>query len=228
MNKLKRALRKILTPYLYGTSSAELASSQAYFSQFGEDVCLQFLLKSTDGFYVDIGAFHPMNLSNTYHLYKRGWKGLIVDPNPAVAPLFYRFRSRDVICECAVSNSASDEMDFMLYEKPAFNCLRQFEAAVPEGIRATGKSIKVEVRRLKDIFEEFGIKRIDYLNVDCEGSDLSVLESNDWSRWKPQVLTVEDHSKDWQNSEISSYMISLGYEFVGRTVITSVFSKKMV
>ena len=53
------------------------------FSQFGEDLFIKkFFEYKKKGKYVDLGAFHPMRLSNTYLLYKNGWSGTNVDLNP--------------------------------------------------------------------------------------------------------------------------------------------------
>ncbi|MDH5790264.1 MAG: hypothetical protein OEZ27_06695, partial [Nitrospinota bacterium] len=52
-----------------------------FYSQFGEDIILKgFILRNiNDGFYVDVGCYHPKKYSNTYKLYKRGWRGINID-----------------------------------------------------------------------------------------------------------------------------------------------------
>ena len=46
------------------------------YSQEGEDIILRNLFGNRkDGFYVDVGAHHPMRFSNTYFFYKLGWNG---------------------------------------------------------------------------------------------------------------------------------------------------------
>jgi hypothetical protein len=64
---------------------------------------------------------------------------------------------------------------------------------------------------------------VDFLNVDCEGNDLNVLRSNDWSRWKPKVICVEDHADNWQQSEIVNFLGSVGYTLKYRAVFSSIF-----
>ena len=59
------------------------------FSQFGEDLFIaEFFANQKEGKYVDLGAFHPMRLSNTYLLFKKGWSGTNVDLNPITIDLF--------------------------------------------------------------------------------------------------------------------------------------------
>ncbi len=220
---VKKILRKFLTPYMWGFSSTEMQCSQLYFSQFGEDICIQFLLKLKTGFYVDVGAFHPMHLSNTFRLYKNGWRGIVIDPNPIVASLFTKYRPQDIAVTCGISD-CSTTSDFMLYDKPAFNCLREFDTAVPEDLKQTAECISVQVCRLEEVLRKHHVKTVDYLNIDCEGNDLKVLQSNDWNIWRPQVVTVEDHSLCWQDSEIVDFMASKRYILKGRMVFTSVFA----
>ncbi len=50
------------------------------FSQFGEDAMLQSYLRDGPGFYVDVGSGSPTEGSNTYALYLRGWRGILIDP----------------------------------------------------------------------------------------------------------------------------------------------------
>ena len=59
------------------------------------------------GFYVDIGAYHPKLFSNTYLFYKKGWRGICVDPNPKMGEIFAKARPRDVFLNCWVGGIRS-------------------------------------------------------------------------------------------------------------------------
>ena len=52
-----------------------------FYSQFGEDKILNELIPNnfTNGLYVDVGCFHPKKYSNTYMLFRRGWRGINID-----------------------------------------------------------------------------------------------------------------------------------------------------
>ena len=56
----------------------------------------------TSGCFVDIGAHHPLALSNTYALYKRGWRGLNIDATPGSMEPFKKYRPEDINLEIAV------------------------------------------------------------------------------------------------------------------------------
>ena len=73
------------------------------YSQEGEDLLLRRIFEhQKNGFYVDVGAHHPFRFSNTYLLYKCGWRGINIDAMPGSMRLFRRFRARDINIECGV------------------------------------------------------------------------------------------------------------------------------
>jgi FkbM family methyltransferase len=222
---IKRALRKLATPLLWNHTSAELQCAHFSFSQFGEDVMCSYLFEDgVKGYFVDIGAFHPMLLSNTYAFYRKGWRGLEIDANPEVAPLFARFRPEDKFIHSAIGRETGS-VEMALFEDAAFNCTSDQVDKVPERIRRKMRKVKVPINSLAAIFIKEKVQKVDFLNVDCEGNDLNVLQSNDWSRWKPEVICVEDHSADWQKSEIVTYLGNLGYTLKFRAVFSSIFVK---
>ncbi len=76
------------------------------YSQSGEDVVVDSILnRQKKGFYVDIGAFHPKVFSNTYLFYKRGWRGVCVEPNPEAKWKFEMVRPRDTFVNVGVTSS---------------------------------------------------------------------------------------------------------------------------
>jgi FkbM family methyltransferase len=213
----------MITPSLWNYTSAEFQCGRLSFSQFGEDIlCGFFFSRDYRGFYVDVGAFHPMLLSNTYDFYRKGWGGLCIDANPDVAGLFSRFRPKDAFIHSAVGEHAGT-IEMALFKEGAFNCLAEHLNDVPEDVRRTARLVKVPINPLSDILNQNKVEKIDLLNVDCEGNDLKVLRSNDWSRWRPKVICVEDHAENWTQSEIMQYLASVGYTLKYRAVFTSIF-----
>ncbi len=76
-----------------------------YFGEFGEDILInRFFRKKNDGFYVDIGCYHPIKGSLTYYLYKKGWRGLNVDLSKVSIDLFKLARPKDYNIHAAVTN----------------------------------------------------------------------------------------------------------------------------
>jgi hypothetical protein len=89
------------------TNWSALSSVKASYSQFGEDavVMAMFRGRCSPGYYVDVGCFHPTKWSNTYAFYLRGWRGLAIDPNPAVGALWSRLRPCDTFLNFGVSDN---------------------------------------------------------------------------------------------------------------------------
>lgn len=220
---LKRILRKTLFKWLSGYSSAELGMGVVTWSQFGEDRLVTTLFdQNFAGTFVDVGAFHPIYLSNTYNLYLKGWRGLAIDPNPQMEALFARFRPKDTFVHSAVGTQ-SDFVAMTVFEEGTFNCLNQHLEQVPEKFRKGALTLSVPSKPLAAILSAYKVERMDFLNVDCEGADLEILQSNDWNRWKPRVVCVEDHAQEWQSSEIARYMMERNYSLRYRMGLTSIF-----
>ena len=76
-----------------------------YFGEFGEDILInRFFRKKNEGFYVDVGCYHPIKGSLTYCLYKRGWRGLNVDLSKVSIDLFKLARPKDYNIHAAVTD----------------------------------------------------------------------------------------------------------------------------
>ena len=82
-----------------------LKKNKKTFSQFGEDLFIEnFFENKEKGKYVDLGAFHPMRLSNTFLLFKKGWSGTNIDLNPITIDLFNIARKKDKNICCLLSD----------------------------------------------------------------------------------------------------------------------------
>ena len=79
--------------------------ANVYYSQSGEDIIIgNFFQNKNKGFFVDVGAYHPKHYSNTYLLYKNGWRGINIEPNPASIKLFNKYRKNDINLQTGVLN----------------------------------------------------------------------------------------------------------------------------
>lgn len=194
---------------------ADLAWGHASFSQFGEDRVLEQLFEGrSTGFYVDVGAYDPFHASNTCLLYRRGWRGINLEPDPHAKALIELHRPRDTTLPYAVSD-VEGPVVFLL--KGSFSGI----ADARHQWGTDGEPVTVESRRLSTILDEHvppGIA-VDLLDVDCEGHDLDVLRSNDWERWRPAVILAEWH----EGVDVSKYLVSAGYELYVRLGPTGIF-----
>jgi FkbM family methyltransferase len=200
---------------------AEFPFAQLHFSQFGEDCVLRSLFGNcADGFYVDVGAFHPVFFSNTHQLYNAGWRGINIEPNPGQFPFFEQSRPRDINLNLAVSSSP-ETVDFVC-DGPYSGINDDHYIARPGS--GTQPVVKVGALPLSTILAEHlpvGCS-VDLLSVDCEGHDLAVLQSNDWVACRPRVVMVEDHAPTVR-SEITDFMGGENYRFYCRVGLTKIF-----
>lgn len=202
-----------------------------HYSQFAEDVLVGKLLGKKPGFYVDIGANHPKRYSNTYLLYKAGWRGINIDPNDDAIKDFKRTRPNDISIACAIGKERGTALLYR-YADPAFNTLSEAAAlALKEKKWLTPLPPKqVPVVPLSEVLTEHLPEGtpIGFMNIDVEGLDLAVLESNDWSRYAPHALAVEDHEFDAatpSTSRIYSFVSAKGYALKGLAGPTLIFQK---
>jgi FkbM family methyltransferase len=210
---------------------AQAGDLKVHFSQWGEDVVLwHFLRTRRNGFYVDVGAHHPHRLSNTAALHHfNDWSGINVEPDERLFRNFITMRPNDINLCCGVG--AEDGIQKMaIFEDGAVNSFDPHSVAIQ--VEKAGKVLKewreVPVRTLRSILDEHlpAGRKVDVLNVDAEGLDLVVLESNDWSRYRPELVLVEDHKMNLANvaaNQTFGFLRGYGYRLVAQTLATSIY-----
>ena len=225
MKKTIRNIRRLIRP------PCQLNHS---FSMEGEDEILRhvFINKTTPGFYVDVGAHHPSRFSNTYKFYQEGWRGINIDPIPGVMESFAKIRPRDINLEVAIAGE-SGSLTYYMFNDSALNTLDPLVAKKHDGPNGYNiiKTKEIRTRPLGDVLSEYmpAGQIIDFLTVDVEGMDMEVLRSNDWSRFKPEVVLAEDLNArsigQAMESPVVHYLSTLGYEFFAKTIVTMFFRR---
>lgn len=191
------------------------------FAHTGEDRILEGLLKpliTKNGFYVEVGCNHPILFSNTYGLYRKGWTGICVDANPALKEKFNRLRPRDRFILALVSDTSS-EREFYIIQNDVLSTTEKNnkEAAANQGL--TFNTIKYFPQSLTSILDKHNApQEFDLLSIDAEEHDYHVLRSLDFSKYKPQVIIIEDETYSFDESAsnaIVDFMGRNGYVLVG-------------
>lgn len=185
------------------------------YSQSGEDLIIRSFLSKKPGVYVDIGCYHPMLYSNTYRLYREGWQGIVIDPNPALRRLFRLFRPRDTFIHAGIG-AQHEERTYFRFKDGAYNTFDPESAKRYEARTKLLGSHPVTVRPLREVLA--GVDRIDLMNVDTEGLDLEVLESYDW-HVMPRIIIVEA----LPGSPAAAFLEAKGYGLVGLTKLNSIY-----
>jgi len=199
-----------------------------FFSQEGEDVILSRLLDKEMGFFVDVGAHHPFRFSNTYFFYKKGWKGINIDPLPGTKELFNLVRSRDINIQCGVAQT-SGTLTYFCFNEPALNTFDPEEAQLKNDLPDyfIQETIEVPVEPLKKILDELSLPPvIDFMTIDVEGMEMEVLASNDWERYRPTFLVIEQLRLDVEGimeTDVYKFLINANYKLVSRTLNSSIY-----
>jgi len=211
---------------------------KTYYAQYGEDAFLQSYFQQKlwqssckeqmlltplrkvvePGFYVDVGARVPILGSNTQWFYQHGWHGMNIDAAPGSMQVFTRKRPRDTNVEALVSDRET-ELAFYHWGTPC-----EMNTLSPEHARYFAQSlgrepttITLHSRRLDNLLREHlsPNQPISFMSIDVEGHDLQVLRSNDWERFRPELVLVEDFHMSVDASPISAicqFMRGVDYE----------------
>ena len=232
--KLVRILKKLknLSRGRQSVSSPleELKAMRISYSQFGEDLVVRTHFSDFDnskGRFIDVGAFHPFKYSNTMLLSQLGWRGINVDCDPVKIARFEKLRPLDENV-CAAVGDVPRDMVYLEYSKGLTNRIADpweenlLSACDEEPLKVT----PTRVTTVTDVIEQsaFRGQHFHYLNVDCEGKDLSVLKGLDFSRYSPELITVEALTKTAQ-AELTEFLECFGYELTDIVRLTLFFKK---
>ena len=198
------------------------------YAQNFEDVILErFFKEQKSGFYVDIGAADPVMDSVTKHLYDKGWRGINIEPSPQLFVKLVLERTRDINLNCLCSNQDNLNTFFNIpnsglstvYQNLAVSAVKVEGQKDYEGNAINSfEKILIESRKLSSILEHYANNfEIDFLKIDVEGSEKEVIESNDWSLFRPKIIIVESTIPSSQIANFQSWdniLISSDYFFV--------------
>ena len=203
------------------------------YSQEGEDMILRrIFFGKKDGFYVDVGAHHPRRFSNTNYFYKKGWRGINIEPNSTGILYFKSERYRDKNLQLGISDN-TQELTYYIFDEPALNTFdeKMVETRMAKKAYKINEEKNVKIARLDETLSIHMPEKtqIDFLSIDVEGLDLSVLRSNDWNLFRPKIVLVESLETSLEGlikCEIFNYMRSQQYELFAKTYNTIIFREK--
>lgn len=236
VKSLSKKILDTLTParlkqYFLAESNRNLMFGTISYSQEGEDLLLQRIFERNEsGFYVDIGAHHPERFSNTYLFYKKGWRGINIDAMPGSMDLFKDLRPDDINLEIPISDKAQ-LLKYYIFNEKALNSFssENAEKYILNGYKVENE-IQLETKRLDEVLGKYLSEgqEIDFFSIDVEGLDYQVLLSNDWKKYRPKFVLIEDlggKTIDELLGEGISYkfMKENGYKLYAKTLNTLFF-----
>jgi FkbM family methyltransferase len=213
-----------------------LPKDQVTYSQFGQDTYVfnNLFNQRKNGVFVDVGANDPVKCSNTYLFETNGWTGLAIEPQDTLRDLWPK--TRKTICIDNVIGPETKDITFVEGDES------EHGLAGIKGFNKVSENNQKEIikkqRRLDEILIERNITKVDYLSIDVEGYEMSVLESIDFSKVYIQVIGIENDlgfehlpfigkklASELGNKKIREFIISKGYKQVGRIMCDDFFIK---
>lgn len=209
------------------------AHGRVSYAQAGEDLVAHFILeqlKIKDVSYLDIGAYDPVYINNTYLFYQQGRRGVLVEPNAAMCEKLRAARARDTTLEAGIGIGKTGVADFYLMSNPSWSTFDKAEAE--HQVKATrGKVTIKEVRKvpLLDVnsvmAEHFMGKAPAFVSIDAEGWHFAILKSIDFARFRPAVICIETKVSGEHRTiaEIPALMAAQGYVARGGSFVNTIF-----
>ncbi len=167
-------------------------NKKIFYSYGGIDNLINQIFKSQNkGIYIDIGCGHPVKNNNTYLLNKKGWSGINIDLDINNIELFKIYRPKDLNICAAISDEIKEAELFFYHPKSALNTIDKKTANYQKAKVSSVKKIKTTT--LNNVLNEsiYNSSNIDFLSIDVEGSELSVLKNFDFHKFKPKIIVVE-------------------------------------
>ncbi|MGI9089226.1 MAG: FkbM family methyltransferase [Chthoniobacterales bacterium] len=205
------------------------------YSQCGEDRVIAYLFQQLhihSPAYLDLGANHPVTLSNTYLFYRHNGRGVCVEADPTLFKAFKRKRPRDTCLNVAVAPQAGPPLTLHVFESSASGLNTVSEEWARHGQHVGGHRVAstVSVPRLgiNELLAEHFASAPDLLSIDIEGLDLAVLQAIDLRSCRPAIICAETFlpmsaETGFKDVRIHDHLLLQGYRQFADTWINTIY-----
>jgi FkbM family methyltransferase len=195
-------------------------------SQYGQDIFVESVLGGKrKGTFLEVGALDGITASNTYYLEKAlGWTGILIEANPQYYALLAKNRSQ---CQCVQSciSDTSETVEFV--DHGGLSGIKGQLSVQHTESTGNAPVIRLPTEPLQAVLDKLQTHHLDYLSVDTEGSELSVLKSVDYSHTDITLIGVEVNYRDYDRSfkPLSDFLQRKGYRYLERIGVDCFFHK---
>jgi FkbM family methyltransferase len=182
------------------------------YSQLGQDTfVVEFLNQKKGGYFVEVGAFNGIHMSNTYLLETEyAWTGMCIEPVPAVFEQLKANRACHYY-NYAVTAVGDEQLEF---------CVAGVLSGLTEHISPPYLHIKdcpkvtVTAKTLTYLLDmDDAPAVVDYLSIDTEGSEFEVLKGIDFERYQFRIIDLEHNNVEPRRSEMRQFLEERGYQY---------------
>ena len=195
----------------------EYLAAQKMFStaQLCQDLFVSYFTEEKkNGFFVEFGATDGITLSNTYIFEKYcNWTGVLAEPLPIWHNDLIKNRKCIIDKRCIFSESNLKKKFVNTYESPELSGLedelKDYSSMRDFNVEARKKKeiIIVKTVSLEDLLKEYKApKKIDYLSIDTEGSEYTILKNFNFKLYEISIITIEHNYIDDQRNNIKSLL----------------------
>ena len=184
---------------------------------------LNYFKYRKNGFYVDVGCYHPIHRNNTHLLHKQNWSGINIDTSQFSIDLFNYMRPKDLNYNCAISDK--NENIKLFYQKELSQLSTTEKGQAESVFQGNIKEKEMQAFTLDEVLnrDRYKKSKIDFLDIDVEGADLKVLKGLSFDKFKPELICIEIHEKEVELSEIYKFLVDKKYELIWSGVFSHIF-----
>lgn len=169
------------------------------YSQSGEDSIISYIFTALqkplqEVTYLDLGANHAKELSNTYFLYLNSARGVLVEANPALIPELKLIRGEDTVVNRCIATEDGISKEFFVFNGDGLSTSNFDSAKEMEKINPYVKideTIVVPSITISTLLDQYFTKAPDLINLDIEGVELEILQQFDFEKYRPLIFVVE-------------------------------------
>jgi FkbM family methyltransferase len=164
----------------------------SYAQRYEDMHLLRAFGEQASGFYIDIGAGHPVYDNVSFAFYLRGWRGVTVEPNPWLAQLSEAVRPLDVRIQSLAGEKCGTATYYLVEDFHGLSTTVETHArAAQSEFGKRSQAMTMPVTTLQALCEQYAAGAVDFLKIDVEGAEREVQLGGDWRRFRPKVVVVE-------------------------------------
>ena len=220
---LKKILRTLHILHSIYIKHKFFIKKKSYAMNNEDTAVLNYFKDRKNGFYVDVGCYHPIHRNNTHLLHKQNWSGINIDTSQFSIDLFNYMRPKDLNYNCAISDK--NENIKLFYQKELSQLSTTEKGQAESVFQGNIKEKEMQAFTLDEVLnrDRYKKSKIDFLDIDVEGTDLKVLKGLSFDKFKPELICIEIHEKEVQLSEIYKFLVDKKYELIWSGIFSHIF-----